>query len=410
MPSEDRSSIIRASVLYVVFTAIMGLLSFATPYKVQDFGTLLPYIPTNLKDADVGVLLIPIIVGVTLFYLGVMINYFFEGRLTQVLVFGLYAAAFVSVFAVYMILQPLSAATQYAGFLVFGAYAAYFTYTMLSMMAEIRGQHYLRVVSGSALTFVLGQICIQLVNVYMTDPSVPVPSEVALIRDMLRWGFAAASVVTLFGIFRESRNAYLVQVGGIASNTFLVMAVSLIGTLYIYFLNGRLISVAPVIAPLAKYVEWTGVVILGALIFTIMRRGMSESLMAPGELGSWVKHIQDISPTKGKALENFTVIIDEFITDGRKDRLLVKLFIFLDENRASETEVTQTLGEIINYESEQYPSFSKRGVSDRIERMNQKNRMEILQRTLNKINSLGLGGLVAKSQSSEAEQTIGMEN
>ncbi len=69
---------------------------------------------------------------------------------------------------------------------------------------------------------------------------------------------------------------------------------------------------------LSPYVEWTGIVIIGAFIFQIMRRGMTESMMVPTEIGSWTKHIQDTSATKGKSLKDFTEIIDEFIQKGQK--------------------------------------------------------------------------------------------
>jgi hypothetical protein len=166
---------------------------------------------------------------------------------------------------------------------------------------------------------------------------------------------------------------------------------SLIATLYINFISGSLTEVSPVIKQLSPYVEWTGIVIIGAFIFQIMRRGMTESMMVPTEIGSWVKHIQDTSATKGKALKDFTEIIDEFIQRGQKERLIVKLFRFLNENRASENEMAETLEEFIKYENQMFPHFSRRGTSDKIEEMNRERRMQVLQKTVERITALGLG-------------------
>ena len=197
---------------------------------------------------------------------------------------------------------------------------------------------------------------------------------------------------------------YLAQIGGLATNYFFVVSLSLIGTLYINFITGTITEVNPVIKQLSPYVEWTGVVIIGAFIFQIMRRGMTESMMVPTEIGEWVKHVQDNSATKGKALTDFTQIIDEFIQKGRKEKLLIRLFRFLTENRAADKEMADSLEEYIQYEDQKYPNFSRRGTSGKIEEMNKERRMQVLQRTVVRINALGLG---AYSNSRQLEEKGG---
>lgn len=409
MNEENRSRLIRSTALYIFVAVILGVLSFATPYTVGDFGVFLPYMPESLGNVSISVILLPILGGVTLFFIGTLLSILFEGRLNQVLVFGFYSGGFMAIIALFMILQPISSPSNYAGYLVFGGFSAFFLYNLLKAISDIRGQPFIRIVSGAALTFILGQIMVQLVNLYMTQPGVPIPDDVLLIRDMINWGFIAASVITLIGIFRDSRNPYLAQIGAIASNTSFILATSLIGTLYFNFLSGRMTQVSPVIQQLSPYVEWTGVVILGALIFTIMRRGMSESIMRPTEIGPWAKHIQDRSTTKGKSLEDFTDIISQFVEKGKKDMLLVKLFMFLDENRASEQEMAIVLREVINYEDQKAPSLAKRGTAEKIEEENKERRVKLLARTVEKINSLGLGGLVNDNPPQEQVQAINVE-
>ncbi|MBN2336397.1 hypothetical protein JXL21_12625 [Candidatus Bathyarchaeota archaeon] len=406
MENENRGRLIRATGLYLFVAAVLGGISYATPYTVGDFGSFLPYMPDSLRFVGISVVLLPMLAGITLWYLGALLSIVFEGKLNRVLVSGLYAGGFAAIFGIFMILQPISEPTKSAGYLVLAAFALFYTYNILSAVSEIRSQFYLRVISGSATIFIIGQIAIQLVNLYMTTPGVPETQQVMLIRDMLNWGFAAAAAITLIGIFRDSRNPYLAEIGGIASSYFFVIAMSLIGTLYVNFITGRLLAVSPVIEQLKGYVEWTGIVIVGALIFTVMRRGMKESMMAPAEVGPWAKHIQDISATKGKALTDFTEILDEFVKDGSKERLLVKLFIFLEENRAAEVEITLTLRELINYEDEMPPNFSRRGTSARLERQNQERRLELLRRTIERIDQLGLGGLLREPARMEGQVSM----
>jgi hypothetical protein len=401
MDAENRSRLIRSTALYLFVAGLLGGISLMTPYTVGDFSSFLPYMPEALVNEGIGLVLLPILGGMTMFYASAVFSIVFEGRLNRVLVSGMIAGGFTSIIALFMILQPMSAATQTAGLLVLAAFTVFFAYNLLAAVAAVRGQHYIRVISGAATIFIMGQVCVQLVNLYMVTPGVPESETVILIRDMLTWGFSAAAAFTLVGIFRDSRNAYMAQVGAIASSYPFVMAMSLIGTLYFNFVSGRLVEVNPVISQLSPYVEWTGIVIVGALIFTVVRRGMQESMMVPFEAGAWAKHVQDLSPTKGKALEDFTDIIGEFVKEGHKDRLLVKLFRFLDENRATELETASTLRELINYEDDSPPSFARRGSSERVAKQNQERRMELLKRTVDRINQLGLGGLAREQAAPE---------
>ncbi len=404
MEKETRSGLIQATVAYFIIAVIMGILSFGSTLTVGEIGSFLPYIPPDLSQVGVYVLFVPLLVGISFFYVAILIGALYEGTINRVIISGLIAGGFSSFIVVFMIIQPMSEATQVAGYLFMGLFAIYFIYTIISVIAELRDQHYLRVISGALSVFILGQVCVQLVNLYMITPGVPVSEQVILIKEMLNIGFGVASVITLVGIFRDSRNVYLAQFGGVASNYFFVTALSLIGTLYLNFVGGRLTDVNPVIEQLSPYIEWTGVVIVGAFIFTVMRRGMTESMMVPTELGDWGKHIQDTSSTKGKQLKDFTEIIKEFVDRGKKERLIVKLFRFLNENRASEPEMGRCLKELIEYEDQKHPNFAKRGVSKKVDENNQERRMLILARTVQHINGLGLGAYRSKGQNQVTEE------
>jgi len=398
---ETRSRLIRATVLYIFVVAVLAILSFASTVTIGDVASFLPYIPENMAPAGIYVILVPVIISLTFFYIASLIGAMFEGKINSVIISGLYAGGFAGLIIVFMILQPVSEPTKVAGYLFMGSFAVYFLYSILATIAELRSQFYIRVIAGALAIFIIGQVCVQLVNLYMIVPGVPESEQVMMIKSMLNWGFSAASVITLVGIFRDSRNPYLAQIGGIAANYFFVVALSLVGTLYINFMSGSLTEVSPVIEQLSPYVEWTGIVIIGAFIFQIMRRGMTESMMVPTEIGSWTKHIQDTSATKGKSLKDFTEIIDEFIQRGNKEHLLVKLFRFLNENRASEKEMAESLDEFIKFEDQKFPHFSRRGTSDKIEEKNRERRMQVLQKTVERINALGLGAYKNTRQTEE---------
>jgi hypothetical protein len=390
----ENSRLVRLTGLYLFIILAIGGISLTTTFTIGDFGMFLPYMPDELATVSISVLLIPILGGVTVFYVAGLIGMFFEGKLNTVLISGLYAGGFVTIFVIFMIIQPGSDQISRAGYFVAGSFILYLIYGMMSAIAKIRKQHYIRVISGSATIFILGQLIIQIVNIFGVTPGVPVSVTVILIREMLTWAFIVGALLTLVGIFKDSKNPFTSQIGEITSNYFTVMAISLIGTLYVTFVSGRITEVNPVIGGLRKYIEWTGVVIMGSIIFTVMRRGMRESMMVPAEVGDWMKHVQDISPTKGEELENFTRIIMDFVEKGKKERIIVKLFNFLDLNRASEPEMADLLRDIINYEDEKEPSFSRRGASEKIEKRNQDARFGVLAQTVNRINAQSLWGVI----------------
>lgn len=398
MSDENRSRLIRTTALFIFVVVALGGISLGTTFTIGDFGFILPYMPDNLAPVGISMLLVPMIAGITLFYFGILVAILFEGELARVLTSSFYAGGFAGFIAIFMIIQPVDQKTSDAGLYVLGAFAVFFIYSLLSAISRIREQFYIRVVAGSATIFIMGQVAVQIIRIYMIVPGTPTSDQASLIIDMFNWGFSAAAGIALIGVFKDNKNPYMSQIGGIASSYLFVVAVSLIGTLYVNFIGGRLARVSPVIVNLVPWIQWTGIVVVAALIFTVMRRGMQESLMKPADLGTWMKHVQDLSATKGPELENFTEIITEFVVDGRKDRLLVKLFQFLRENRASESEMVATLKDLINYIDESSPSFARRGTSQKLQEQNREMRMLVLEKTVGNINSLGLGGLMPQSE------------
>ena len=89
---------------------------------------------------------------------------------------------------------------------------------------------------------------------------------------------------------------------------------------------------------------------------------------------------------------------------GKKESLIVKLFRFLNENRASEPEMGLSLKELIDYEDQKHPHFAKRGASKKVDENNQERRMQVLARTVQYINALGLGAYRDKGQNHVTEE------
>ena len=74
MEPETRSGLIRATVAYFVIAAIMGVLSFGSTLTVGELGSFLPYLPPDLSQVGVYVLFVPLLVGISFFYVSVLIG------------------------------------------------------------------------------------------------------------------------------------------------------------------------------------------------------------------------------------------------------------------------------------------------------------------------------------------------
>ena len=108
MEAENRGRLVRATALYLFVAVVLSGISFATPYTVGDFGTFLPYMPDSLIHVGISVVLLPLLAGITLWYLGALLSIIFEGKLNRVIVSGLYAGGFAAIIAIIMVLQPIS--------------------------------------------------------------------------------------------------------------------------------------------------------------------------------------------------------------------------------------------------------------------------------------------------------------
>lgn len=397
MRARTRRTFLRSTILYGFFATLMVWLIYFNEFTLGDLGSFLP-MPEQMARMSLDTLLLPTLASVSIFYAASVTGTAFEGALAEVLVGTLYAAGFASFFALFLVLNPGPQINR-AGYLLSIAFAVLLVYNLVSTIARLRKTPSLRAVAISATIYVEGQIVVRLVSLLVESSGASMPPELATaIGDFISLGVTVAAIFTLFAVLKNSKNPYLSALGGISGNYIFSVSLSLIGALYYGFFLGGMSTFAPSLSNLSPYVEWTGICVFAALIFTVMRRGMHGSIMIKNRLGEWKKHLQQITTYKGDRFVGFTEIIDEFVEGGNRDRLLVRLTLFLHENRVSDDEISKLLAEIINYEDEKKPVISRRGLSSAIEDENVKKRLDILQRTITRIVPRG-GQLPALSPS-----------
>ena len=390
--SRNNGSAVRSTIIYVLLGSLLGWLIYFNEFTLGDLGNFLP-MSEQMASTSLDILLVPLLVAITVFYLASLVGVFFEGPLAEVFVGTLYAVAFAAFFSLFLILNPAEKINK-AGYLLSGAFGVVLVYNLIATFARMRKQPGLKAVAISATIYAEGQIAIRLISLLIASSGAGEPSSlIQAVGQFINLGVSIAAVFTLFAVFKDSENAYLSSFGGLASNYLVSVSISLISGLYYGFFLGGLAELAPGISQLTPYVEWTGICIFAALMFTVMRRGMQRSIMVRNRLGDWRKHLQQVTTYKGDRFVGFTEMIEEFVTHGRKDRLLVKLALFLDENHVPDDEIAELLGELIQYRDEEKPDISRRGRALVIDNRNMESRLALLQRTISRMVPTGIGGI-----------------
>lgn len=403
MTSKARKPYLRNTVIYGIIAALLAWLIYFNEFSLGDLGHFLP-MSEQMRAMSLDLLLIPLLVSVSVFYVASVMDLAFEGPLAEVLVGTLYAAGFASFFTIFLILNPGPNVNQ-AGMLLAGAFAVILGYNIVATVSRLRRRPAMKAVAISATLYLVGQITLRLVSLLIGSVRGTTPPEMlSAFSEFMGLGVTIAAVFTLLAVFKTSGNSYLAALGGIASNYLFSVSLSLIGALYYGFFLGGMSSFAPGIANLSPYVEWTGICVFAALIFTVMRRGMQGSIIVEERLGQWRKHLQQVTTYKGDRFVGFTDIVDDFVERGDRDRLLVRLALFLHENSVADDEISDLLGELISYEDVKKPAISRSGRAVVIDNENMERRLVVLQKTISRIVPAGVkGAAVTPAVIGEAE-------
>jgi len=398
--SVARRDIIRRTAIWAVSAGLLGWLIYFNDLRLGDLGSFLP-MSDQIARANMDLILIPLLASITIFYVASIFSITLEGVLAEVLVGTLYAAGFASFFALFLILQPGQAFSQ-AGFLLSGAFGVLLVYNVVSTLARLRGAQALKAATVSATIFMVGQIVLRLISLFISTSGASMPPGMAEgITGFVSLGITIAGVFTLFAVFKSSKNTYLAATGSIAGNYLFSVSLSLIGALYYGFFLGGL-----GIESLSPYIEWTGICVFAAIIFTVMRRGMQGSIMIKNRFGEWGKHKQEITTYKGDRFVGFTEVIDDFVERGNRERLLVRLALFLHENKADDDEISGLLAPLINHRDEKPPEVARSGRAEAVEEENKLRRLSLLQDMIRQIIPPGSGGPVAGGKPLQQESSI----
>ena len=90
---------------------------------------------------------------------------------------------------------------------------------------------------------------------------------------------------------------------------------------------------------------------------------------------------------------------------GNRERLLVRLALFLYENQADHDEISGLLAPLINYREENPPEMARSGRAEAVEEENKLRRLSLLQKTIGRIIPPGSRGPVEGGESLQQESS-----
>jgi hypothetical protein len=118
-----------------------------------------------------------------------------------------------------------------------------------------------------------------------------------------------------------------------------------------FFASAYLILVRPRLASSVSfliYCEWIVAVFAVYLVYSMTGFSVKEFYDRSEGLG-WRKHVQEISPETGRDFKQLTAVMDQFISQGIKEPLLVYLALYLQRLGRTEQEILDILYPLVHF-------------------------------------------------------------
>jgi hypothetical protein len=153
---------------------------------------------------------------------------------------------------------------------------------------------------------------------------------------------------------------------------------------YFIFLRPMIITATP----WASIIEWLIVCIVSGIILFSIRMRLKDNYSLPVKESSWQAHVQEIDEFADEDLEKMVSLQQSFINLSSKGNLVELLQRILKENGLNEKEISNILAAISEYRDRKTPWFFFSFWKRRILRQNLKNRKQVLDNTIIKLESL----------------------
>jgi hypothetical protein len=201
--------------------------------------------------------------------------------------------------------------------------------------------------------------------------------------DLLVAGFALSLVSMMVGALKGSQNLVLSAIG--RSSPGVVKSFAFGSALVLYFQTIR-----PIFSGVqfqAEVVEW--ILLCGAVAVTYMKlRGQIAPRSRDVQLAEWRKHVQAIDTNRDADFDEVVRLIDSFVSDSKKEPLVVYLAYALAQRSISRQGTEGALTNLIAYSESHPPSLMFSWDVNYSTNREKMKRLEILEESLKQIDHL----------------------
>jgi hypothetical protein len=149
---------------------------------------------------------------------------------------------------------------------------------------------------------------------------------------------------------------------------------------YIFYIHPIVYAIDPTITLLGEWLFIALVAVSGYLSIRSKVNGISAPLIVE----NWKKHQQELQFKTTQELTNLTEIIEEFLTYGNKNFILIYLTNFLFEKKVNSEYISYLLNDLINYVDVKPKMFSK-AEEQLVKNLNAQKRDQVLSKTIKNI-------------------------
>ena len=348
-----------------------------------EFSSLLPNLPAKMASMELSPLFLSLLASASTFYAGSIIGAVFEGSAKELLVGSLYAASFALLLSLPLIYAPGSGVYSSLGLYILLSFLTLILYNVASTLLKLRGLLSLRALSASAAIYIEGLAISRIIDIALRNPPSLLPPDLSR---LLYMAMTASALLTLPSAFKGSRSNTLASIGEASSKYHIIIPSAIVAALYFGYYRENLSTLLPSLSPLSPYLEWMVITALAALVYRGARKSIEISAL--DRVGDWARHIQEVSTYRGERLSELTSAMEEFITQGRKERLILLLSLILHDEGLGEGEVEQILSPLLEHRDRPKPLLSVKGRVESLERRDIERRSRVLERVVERITTL----------------------
>ncbi len=375
--------VVRNTLLYasLAFPLLWAMLIWRP--TLGEFGSLLPNLPAKMASMELSPLFLSLLASASTFYAGSIIGAIFEGSAKELLVGSLYAASFALLLSLPLIYAPGSEVYSSLGLYILLSFLTLILHNVASTLLKLRGLLSLRSLSASAAIYIEGLAISRIIDIALRNLPFPLPPDLSR---LLYMAMTASALLSLPSAFKGSRSNALASIGEASSKYHIIIPSTIVAALYFGYYRENLSTLLPSLSPLSPYLEWMFITALAALVYRGARKSIEVSAL--DRVGDWARHIQEVSTYRGERLSELTSAMEEFITQGRKERLILLLSLILHDEGLSEGEVERILSPLLEHRDKPKPILSIKGRVESLERRDIERRSRVLERVVERITTL----------------------